>query len=447
MKIAVVGSGISGLSAASFLARRHDVTLYEQDGRCGGHTNTILVPTPDGAQPVDTGWIVYNGINYPNLTALFAELGVQTRATSMSFGVSLGGGAYEWTGSDRLWTVFAQPSNLFRWKHVRMLLDILKLNRRANALLRSGELPPGSLGDYLRDAGYSPELASRYLLPMAGLIWSCSPRKAMEYPAADFMRFFDSHSLFTATGQPVWHTVVGGSHQYLKKLLAAFPGRLRSNAPVTRLRRSAAGVEVSTAAGTETYERVVCATHSDQALALLADAAEDERAILGGIPYNESRCVLHTDESFLPRRRAAWASWNYLNDRDEVHDRPISGSYWMNLLQGIPGPVNYIVTLNPVREVPAERVLYDTVYHHPHYGSASVMTHRRLPEIQGRGGLWFAGAWTGYGFHEDGLRSGLRAVAGLDRDCLPAWARLEEPHAAAASSVPGLPATAACNAG
>jgi len=447
MKIAVVGSGISGLSAASFLARRHDVTLYEQDGRCGGHTNTILVPTPEGPQPVDTGWIVYNGINYPNLTALFAELGVKTRPTSMSFGVSLGGGAYEWTGSDRLWTVFAQPSNLFRWKHVRMLLDILRLNRQANALLRSGALPEGSLGDYLREAGYSPELASRYLLPMAGLIWSCSPKKAMEYPAADFMRFFDSHSLFTATGQPVWHTVVGGSHQYLKKLLAVFPGRLRQNAPVTRLRRGAAGVEVNTAAGTETYDRVVCATHSDQALALLADAAEDERAILAGIPYNESRCVLHTDESFLPRRRAAWASWNYLNDRDEVHDRPISGSYWMNLLQGIPGPVNYVVTLNPTREVPAERVLYQTVYHHPHYGAASVTTHRRLPEIQGRGGLWFAGAWTGYGFHEDGLRSGLRAVAGVDRDCLPAWASLDEPQAPAASSVPGLPAAAAGVAG
>ena len=443
MKIAVVGSGISGLSAASFLARRHDVTLYEQDGRCGGHTNTILVPTPNGPQPVDTGWIVYNGINYPNLTALFRELEVQTRPTSMSFGVSLGDGAYEWTGSDRLWTVFAQPSNLFRWKHVRMLLDILKLNRNANALLRSGVLPQGSLGDYLRDAGYSPELGSRYLLPMAGLIWSCSPQKAMEYPAADFMRFFDSHSLFTATGQPVWHTVVGGSHQYLKKLLERFPGRLRSNAPVTRLRRTAAGVEVSTATGVEIYERVVCATHSDQALALLGDVAADEREILGGIPYNASRCVLHTDESFLPRRRAAWASWNYINDRDEVHDRPISGSYWMNLLQGIPGPVNYIVTLNPTREVPAERVLYDTLYHHPHYGAASAMTHRRLPEIQGRGGLWFAGAWTGYGFHEDGLRSGLRAVAGLDRDCLPAWASLDESHPGAASSVPGLPAAAA----
>lgn len=442
MKIAVIGSGISGLSAACFLARRHEVTLYEQDGRCGGHTNTILVPTPDGEQPVDTGWIVYNGINYPNLTALFRELDVKTRATSMSFGVSLGDGAYEWTGSDRLWTVFAQPSNLFRWKHVRMLLDILRLNREANAMLRSGQLPQGSLGDWLAGAGYSAELGSRYLLPMAGLIWSCSPQKAREYPVADFMRFFDSHSLFTATGQPVWHTVIGGSHQYLKKLLAAFPGRLRQNAPVTRLRRLPGGVEVSTAAGHETYERVVCATHSDQALGLLADAAPDERAILGGIPYNESRCVLHTDESFLPRRRAAWASWNYLNDRDEVHDRPISGSYWMNLLQGIPGPVNYIVTLNPTREVPRDRVLYETTYHHPHYGADSVMTHRRLAEIQGRGGLWFAGAWTGYGFHEDGLRSGLRAVAGVDRDCLPPWASLEENHRPAASSVPGLPATA-----
>jgi len=436
MKIAVIGSGISGLSAAYYLARRHQVTLYEQDSRHGGHTNTIVLPTASGEQPVDTGWIVYNGINYPNLTALFRELDVQTRPTQMSFGVSLGDGAYEWTGSDRLWTVFAQPSNLLRPAHLRMLVDILRLNTHCNRLLRAGTLPEGSLGEFLASTGFSKELASRYLLPMAGLIWSCSPKKAMEYPAADFMRFFDSHSLFTATGQPVWHTVVGGSHQYLKKLLAGFRGELRPRTPVTALRREG-GVRVATADGEEAYEAAVCATHADQALRLLGAVASDERDILGGIPYNESRCVLHTDESFLPRRRAAWASWNYVNDCDEVHDRPISGSYWMNLLQGIPGPVNYIVTLNPTRPVPRDKVLYETVYHHPHYGAASVTTHRRLREIQGRGGLWFAGAWTGYGFHEDGLRSGLRAIAGIDRSCLPDWAAgLEEGPHPVASCVP-----------
>ncbi|WP_420467028.1 NAD(P)/FAD-dependent oxidoreductase [Panacagrimonas sp.] len=425
MNIAVVGSGISGLISAYLLSQRHCVTLFEQDGRVGGHTHTVEVPLPGGGvQPVDTGWIVYNGVNYPNLTALFGELGVKTRPTSMSFGVSLGNGAYEYMGSDQMWTVFAQPSNLFRWSHLRMLIDILRLNAKCNGLLKSGKLPDGSLGEFLASSGLSRELASRYLLPMAGLIWSCSPKKAMEYPAADFMRFFESHSLFTATQQPTWHTVIGGSHQYLKPLMAGFKGRLRLNTPVRALVRGDEGVTLKLDDADEAFDQVVCATHSDQALRLLADADAVERSVLAGIPYNQSRCVLHTDESFLPRRRAAWASWNYLNDADEVHDRPISGSYWMNKLQGIPGSVNYIVTLNPVREIPPARVLCDIVYHHPHYGPASVMTHERLPEIQNRRGVWFAGAWTQFGFHEDGLKSGLRVVRDLDPHCLPGWAVL-----------------------
>lgn len=437
MKIAVIGSGIAGLSAAYFLARRHEVVLFEQDGRVGGHTRTIEVPTASGSQPVDTGWIVYNGINYPNLTALFGELGIRTRPTSMSFGVSLNRGAYEWKGSDKLLTVFAQTSNLMRPGHLRLLTGILRLNRVCNRLLGADTLPGGALGDFLRDADFSAELQARYLLPMAGLIWSCSPRKAMAYPAADFMRFFDAHSLFTATQQPTWRTVVGGSHQYVKALLERFDGTLRLHTPVARVLRVDGGLEVSTASDTGRYERVVCATHADQALRLVADASGVERDVVSGIPYNQSRVVLHTDDSYLPRRRGAWASWNYINDAAfgeqaggytdvdfdrEVHDRRIEGSYWMNLLQGISGPVNYVVTLNPTRPIPADRILHDTVYDHPHYGPDSVRTHRRLAGIQGSGGLWWAGAWTGYGFHEDGLLSGLRTVAGIDRACLPGWA-------------------------
>lgn len=428
MNIAVIGSGISGFSAAYYLAQRHAVTLYEQDHRPGGHTNTIAVPTPQGELAIDTGWIVFNAINYPNLSALFAELGIRTRPVSMSFGVSIGEGAYEWTGSDRVWTVFAQPANLLRPAHWRLLLDILRLNAHCRRLLRQGSLPDGSLGEFLDAAGFSPQLSSCYLLPMAGLIWSCSPRRARDYPAAEFLRFFESHSLFAAAqAQPLWHTVVGGSHQYLQQLRARFAGELRLQQPVRRIRRGDDGVWLATDAGETRYDRVVCATHSDQALALLADAAADERAVLGGIPYSASRVVLHTDESLLPRRRAAWASWNYRHTAAEVHDQPVCGSYWMNPLQELPGPTNYIVTLNPPRALAPERVLYDTVYHHPYYATPSLQTHARLPAVQGRGGLWFAGAWTGYGFHEDGLRSGLRAVAGIDRACLPAWAALGEP--------------------
>ncbi len=421
MKIAVIGSGIAGLASAHFLQGRHEVTLFEQDARAGGHTNTFRAP---GVPPIDTGWIVYNTLNYPNLSALFAELGVDTQPTRMSFGVSLGGGAYEWKGSDNLLTVFAQPSNLLRPSHLRMIAGILRLNRLCTARLRENRLPEGSLGEFLDAEGFGPELRSRYLLPMAGMIWSCSPRQAALYPAADFMRFFQAHGLFTALDQPVWRTVVGGSHTYVGRMLARFRGRLRMNQRVRQLRRDGAGVSVGTAAGEERFDRVVCATHADQALALLADADALEARVLGGIPYTESRCVLHTDDSFLPRRRAAWASWNYLHPRDEIHDERISGSYWMNLLQNLPGPVNYIVTLNPQRPVAPAAVLYETTYQHPLYTASSVETHALLPQIQNRNGLCWAGAWCGYGFHEDGLTSALRAVQALDADCLPVWATL-----------------------
>ena len=421
MRIAVIGSGIAGLASAYFLQQRHAVTLYEQDARVGGHTNTVRAA--DGT-PVDTGWIVYNTLNYPNLSALFAELEVPTRATQMSFGVSLGAGAYEWKGSDNLLSVFAQPSNLLRPAHWRLIAGILRLNRVCRARLDAQRLSEGSLGEFLDAEGFGAELRSRYLLPMAGLIWSCSPQQAALYPAADFMRFFDAHGLFTTLDQPVWRTVVGGSHTYVERMLARYRGGLRTRAPVRALRRDGAHVVVATADGEQRYDRVVCATHSDQALALLADAEPLEARVLGGIPYTESRCVLHTDESFLPRRRAAWACWNYLHPRDEVHDERICGSYWMNLLQGLPGPLNYVVTLNPPRPVPRDKVLYETTYEHPLYTAASVATHALLPAIQNRRGIAWAGAWCGYGFHEDGLKSALVAVQALDPACLPAWAVL-----------------------
>lgn len=433
MKIAVIGSGISGLSAAWCLAQRHQVDLFEQDGRVGGHTNTIQVPLKnDGTQPVDTGWIVYNGHNYPNLTALFQQLGVQTRPTSMSFGVSLGRGAYEWKGSDKLFSVFAQPGNLFRAHHWRLITGILRLNRRCKALLASGNLPDGTLAQFLDAEGVNAETRARYLLPMAGLIWSCSPKKAGEYPAADFMRFFDSHSLFNTVDQPQWRTVIGGSQVYVGKLLEGFRGALHLNTPVRRLRRTQHGAQLQTDAGAAEYEAVVCATHSDQALSMLENPTPAEQTVLRGMPYNSSHCVLHTDTSFLPRRRAAWASWNYLNDavrggacdpEREIHDQPISGSYWMNGLQGIAGPVDYVVTLNPTRPIEPARILYQTQYHHPHYGPASPQSHAGLSSIQGQG-IWWAGAWTAYGFHEDGLKSGLSVVRDIDPQCLPKWARL-----------------------
>lgn len=430
LDIAIIGAGISGLGAAHALHKRHRVVVFEQDARAGGHTNTIEVPTPAGPQPIDTGWIVFNPHNYPNLTALFAELDIPVRATAMSFSVSLGDGDYEWRGSDNPLSFFAQPRNLLRPSHWRLLRDILALNARCRALLRQDDLPNGSLGDFLDAQGFGPELRSRYLLPMAGLIWSCSPAEAAEYPAADFMRFFEAHGLFTTMDQPRWSTVIGGSQVYVRRLLQRFGGELRLATPIQDIERMADGVSVHSAAGVERFDAVICAVHADQALRLIGDADDAERAVLGGIPYTRSRCVLHTDRSFLPRRRFAWASWNYRHPRDEVHREPISGSYWMNPLQSIVGNTPYIVTLNPRRPIAAGHVLYETDYEHPFYGPASVATHRGLHAIQGRGGLWWAGAWTGFGFHEDGLRSALAVVARLDPQCLPAWAVLAAPRAA-----------------
>lgn len=435
MKIAIIGAGISGLAAADALQKHHQVVLFEQDPRAGGHTNTIIVPTPAGPQPVDTGWIVFNAQNYPNLTALFAQLDVPVRPTAMSFAVSLGEGAYEWCGSGNPLSFFAQPSNLLRPSHWRLLRDILALNARCRARLRGGELPDGTLGEFLDAEGFSAGLGSRYLLPMAGLIWSCSPAQAAQYPAADFMRFFDAHGLFQTVRQPQWSTVVGGSQVYVERLRARFSGEVRLSAPVTAIERRAGGVHLHGHWGEERFDAAVSAVHADQALRLLAAPAADERAVLAGIPYTRSRCVLHTDRSFLPRRRAAWASWNYLHDRDEVHDAPISGSYWMNQLQGIAGETPYIVTLNPHRPIAAGRTLYQTDYEHPFYGPSSRITHRGLASIQGRGGLWWAGAWTGFGFHEDGLRSGLAAAVRIDPACRPHWAVLDDGCAAARPAV------------
>ncbi len=425
MKIAVIGSGISGLIAADLLSQRHQVVLFEKEDRVGGHTNTILLPREvGGSLPVDAGWIIHHGFNNPNLTALLSELGVQTRNADMSFSVSLGNGAYEYKRGARFWSLLTQPSNLLSWTHLRMLMDVLRLRARCLKIFRNGESPTGSLGEFLETAGLSPALASRYVLPMAGMIWNCSPLQASDYPAADFMRFFQLHFWSGARRQPTWRTVIGGSNQYIKPILSRFKGELRTATPVISIKRNENDVIVRTNVNQQAFDQVICATHSDQTLKLLSRLSKSEHDILSGVPYSASRCVLHTDERFLPKRRAAWASLNYLNELDEVHDRPISGSYWINRLQGISGGPNYIVTLNPRHEIPPQKILYQTIYEHPLYGPASVETRSRLPEIQGRRRTWFAGAWTQFGFHEDGLTSGLRVVNGIDKACMPTWAAL-----------------------
>ena len=422
MKIAIIGSGVSGLAAAHYLCKRHSVTLFEQSARTGGHSNTFTVAGPQGPLHIDTGFIVCNPVNYPNFYRFLDELDVPRQDSDMSLGVSVEDGRVEWAGSEDLSKIFAQPSLLASPTHIRMLLSVLRFNKQVKALLKSGQLPPISLGEFLEQNNYPMSLRVRYVAAMAGPIWSTSTRGVMEFPFPAFAHFFDSHGLLNVYERPQWQTVVGGSRAYIDRMLKRFIGQLRTATPVLALRRAAEGAYVATPEGEERYDAVVCATHSDQALALLGDADAAEREVLGGVRYCANRAYLHTDARLMPRRRRAWSSWNALLSSDRLTDEPIAVSYWMNRLQQLPGRQDYILSLNPPY-VPREgRVLYETDYEHPVFDAAAIRAQERLPQVQGRRRVWWAGAWSGYGFHEDAFKSGLRAAAGVDPHCLPKWA-------------------------
>ena len=438
MKIAVIGTGISGLGAAHFLARKHAVTVFEQEARSGGHTNTFEVATPRGALAIDTGFIVCNPVNYPNFYPFLAELGVSLQDTDMSLGVSVEDGRIEWAGDENLAKIFAQPSLMFSPTHIRMLLAVVRFNKQVKQLLAADALPDVTLGEFLEANNYPMALRVRYVAAMAGPIWSTSTAGVMQFPFPAFARFFDSHGLLNVYERPQWQTVVGGSRSYLQRLLAKFQGELRLNAKVLQLRRADGAAYITTAAGEERFDAVVCATHSNQALALLTDASEAERAVLGKVPFAQNTAYLHTDKSLLPKRRWAWSSWNAILKSDALTDEPIGVTYWMNQLQRLPknitGDTQYIVSLNPPRLPRPESVLYQVDYEHPQYNPETIRAQARLPEIQGRNQVWWAGAWTAYGFHEDGFKSALRVVAGLDRDCLPPYASGIDPAAAVAAT-------------
>ncbi|HZR35891.1 MAG TPA: FAD-dependent oxidoreductase [Nevskia sp.] len=429
MRIAVIGSGISGLGAAHFLARRHEVVLFERERRAGGHTNTVTVETPRGPLAIDTGFIVCNPVNYPNFYPFLDELGVRRQDTDMSLGVSVEDGRIEWAGDENLAKVFAQPSLLFSPAHLGMLLAVMRFNKQVKALLAADRLPDITLGEFLERHRYPMALRVRYVAAMAGPIWSTSTRGVMDFPFPAFARFFDAHGLLNVYQRPQWQTVTGGSSSYVDKVLQRFPGQLRLETRVACLRREAGGVTLCTPQGEERYDAVVCATHSDQALQMLPDACEAECSVLASVPYTANTAWLHTDTSLMPKRRRAWSSWNAILSRDALGDEPIGVSYWMNQLQKLDCEQQYIVSLNPPRPPRQDTVLYQTRYEHPLYTPATIAAQQRLGEIQGRNRVWWAGAWTAYGFHEDGFKSGLRAVAGIDPACLPPWASGLDPGA------------------
>jgi len=407
-RIAVIGAGVSGLACAWLLARRHDVVLFEANRCAGGHTNTVDATVDGITHPVDTGFLVFNDRTYPNLIKLFATLGVESANSDMSLSVRIGDGELEWSGSS-LATVFAQRSNLVNPRFLRMLADLMRFNREATRLAESGAALSGTLGEFLDARGYGREVRELYLIPMAACIWSTPTTQINRFPLATFLHFCANHGLLAVSNRPQWRTVKGGAREYVKKLLASLPD-VRLGCPVRQVRRHADRVELATDHGTERFDEVVLATHTDQSLAMLERPSVEERAVLKAIPYQANTAVLHTDERLLPRRRRAWASWNFHAPKPELSEEPVSLTYLINRLQPLPFATPVMVTMNPVEAPREERVLGTYSYHHPAFLEGSDEAKRRVVGLQGRDRTWFCGAWTRYGFHEDGLLSAVNVA-------------------------------------
>nr|WP_028994299.1 FAD-dependent oxidoreductase [Azonexus hydrophilus] len=411
-RIAVVGAGISGLASAWLLSRRYDVTLFEAGDYLGGHTNTVDVTVDGFTHPVDTGFLVFNELTYPNLIAMFALLGVDSVATEMSFAVSLRKPELEWAGSN-LATVFGQKRNLLRPAFWRMLGDILRFNRESTAWLLSHPGDSRSLGEFLDAGGYSREFADWYLLPMAAAIWSCPTGQMRAMPLGPFVRFCNNHGLLQIFDRPAWRTVSGGARTYVRKLAEQLAD-VRVACPVSAVTREAAGLRVTHEHGSDHYDQVVMACHSDQSLAILGYTASDaQREVLAAIRYQPNRAILHTDPALLPRQRSLWSAWNYFAGEGAPGEQPVGVSYLINKLQPLPFSTPVVVTLNPVSEPAPDKILAEFDYAHPVFDAAAIAAQERLPEVQGENGIWLAGAWGSYGFHEDGLKSALRVANAL----------------------------------
>ncbi len=407
MRIAIVGAGISGLTAAAALNPEHDITVFEAAAHVGGHTNTVRVDTASGPFHVDTGFVVFNERTYPEFCALLSRLGVVSRPTSMGFSVSDSLSGIEY-GGETLDGVFAQRRNLVRPRFLRMLADILRFNREAIALV-DGPCANDTLGELCERAGFSREFRDHYLVPMGAAIWSASERDMRAFPAAFFVRFFDNHGLLEPPSkQPRWRVVAGGSHAYVAPLIAPFAARVRTRTPVESVRRTADAVELRVPGATVRFDHVVFATHSDQALAVLADATPLEREVVGAFRYQRNSAVLHTDTSVLPRSRRAWASWNYHVPPDR--GEPVSVTYDMTRLQGLASPERFLVTLNDTGRVHPARVIRRLEFEHPVFTREAIAAQSRHGEVSGRDRVHFCGAYWRNGFHEDGVATGLRVA-------------------------------------
>ena len=412
-RIAVIGSGVSGLVAAYYLARRHEVVLFEAKDRLGGHVNTVLIGSefgPDAGLPVDTGFIVFNDRTYPHFIRFLSSLGIQGSPTDMSFSYSDPGRDFAYAGTG-LSGLFANPQNVFSPGFWAFLMAILRFNRRALRDLHSGDLEDMTLDKYLDRIRASRRLRRDYLGPMTQAIWSAPESKAMDFPASSFLRFFDHHGLLSRPGTVQWRYIQGGSQTYVQAFQAVFPGRIRLNTPVQAVdRQDPDGPVVRWSDGEERFDSVVMAVHADQALDLLKDADDLENQALAPWQYSQNRTVLHQDPFLMPHNQKAWACWNVLQPAADQTNQEVRVTYWMNKLQRLPAKDQWLVSLNPDQDCAPGTEVYSTVYEHPVYTLESTAAQRLLPSISGRRNTYFCGSYHGYGFHEDGARSAVDVV-------------------------------------
>jgi predicted NAD/FAD-binding protein len=406
MRVGVIGSGISGMAAAYYLSRRHEVTVFEAGNYVGGHTHTVDVEHEGVQHAIDTGFIVFNDWTYPNFIALLDELNVPWQHSDMSFSVQNARTSLEYNGTS-LNALFAQRGNLISPSFLKMVVDILRFNREAPKLLL-GDSHRLSLGEYLRSEAYSAYFVENYIVPMGAAVWSTRPEEMFEFPARFFVEFFANHGFLNVDNRPVWRVIQGGSREYVKRLTASYAAGIRLNTPVESIARRPGGVAVRLVGGTvEHFEAVFIACHSDQALRLLSDPSPAERAILGAIPYQENEAVLHTDVRLMPKRRLAWAAWNY--HVPQTPSARVCLTYNMNILQSLPGKTQFMVSLNHP-DIDPSRVIGNYRYHHPVFTAAGVAAQKRRAEINGERGTYYCGAYWSYGFHEDGVKSALAAL-------------------------------------
>ena len=413
-KIAIIGTGISGMAAAYGLNPYHDISIYEKNAYVGGHSRTVNVKTPDGSVPVDTGFIVMNRKNYPLLTRLFEHLNVPLADSNMSFGSSIDGSWLEYS-TQNLAALFAQKRNLLRFEFWSMLFDILKFNASAKRFMTSD--PSLTLGKALDLLGMKSWFKSYFLLPMGAAIWSSPIANILDFPASTFIRFFENHGLLTISDHPQWLTVKGGSREYVKRLIAPFEKKIRLNCGVESVRRMPEAVSITDSSGrSECFQEVVFACHADQALSMIKDPSQDELSILGAFHYQSNRTILHQDLKFMPKERKAWASWVYLSEQKKGFQSNVSLSYWMNNLQPLDTKTSLFVTLNPGKEPQADLIHDEHHFEHPILNEPAIRSQDKIQQIQGCDRFWFCGAYQRYGFHEDGLSSAVTMLRQMGVD-------------------------------